>query len=121
MYQINHVETLPELSKDCPLWATANELSIDQFHENSSDHRPLVKAKMVHDNHSIQVLYMVEDQYLIAKNTELHSMVCQDSCVEFFVQPDASYFNFEMNAAGTLHVWHIKDCTPVETGGFADM
>ena len=38
-------------------------------------------------------------------------MVCQDSCVEFFVQPADSkyYFNFEMNCGGTFLLYRCGD------------
>lgn len=42
----------------------------------------------------------------------------EDSCVEFFVQPAGSvgYFNFEVNAGGTLLVYFIEDPTRGRNG-----
>ena len=39
--------------------------------------------------------------------TDDNSAVCEDSCMEFFIQPninDKRYFNFELNPIGTLHL-----------------
>jgi hypothetical protein len=42
--------------------------------------------------------------------TQYQEMVCYDSCVEFFVQPEPhlGYFNFEFNRGGTMLIYYIE-------------
>ncbi len=93
---------------DDATWAGVEALAIDRFHDRSSDHRPRVAAKLLHDDEHIYVFFRVEDRYVVSKRTELHEMVCKDSCVEFFVRPrdDAGYFNIEINAGGTMLLYY---------------
>ena len=89
---------------DSEMWAGANEVKVDFGFDRNSDHTPDVRIKMLHDGENICGLFRVEDRYIIARAQKDQDMVCQDSCVEFFVQPKDSeyYFNFEMNCIGTM-------------------
>lgn len=43
----------------------------------------------------------------VARCTHLNELVCNDSCLEFFFQPDIGdkrYFNFEFNPKGTMYL-----------------
>ena len=64
------------------------------------------------------VIFRVKDRYVKCTRTDYQSSVCCDSCVEFFVQPKAGkgYFNFEVNAIGTLHLSYIEDPTRTPNG-----
>jgi hypothetical protein len=57
-----------------------------------------------HDGTSIYLYYQVEEPQVRAVNTGFNSPVWEDSCVEFFfsVDGDDNYYNFEINAIGTL-------------------
>jgi len=57
-----------------------------------------------HDEQSIYLYYRVEEPQVRAVNTRYNSPVWADSCVEFFIafQGDDSYYNFEINAIGTV-------------------
>lgn len=68
---------------------------------------------MVHDGEELHLRFDVKDRYVRSVQTEYQSAVCTDSCVEFFVQPveGKGYFNFEVNAGGTLLVYYIEDAT----------
>jgi len=57
-----------------------------------------------HDGTSIHLFYRVEEPQVRAVNTGLNSPVWEDSCVEFFlsVDGDKNYYNFEINAIGTV-------------------
>ncbi len=118
-YTVHRAEELPALSAawDDPAWAGAETLTIEHFHPRSSDHRPLTQARLLHDGHALAVVFRVEDQYVLARNTAYQSPTHKDSCVEFFVKPraDAGYFNFEFNAIGTLLLWYIE--TPRDERG----
>jgi len=111
-YTVHRADELPALSAawDDPVWASAETLTIERFHPRSSSHRPRAQARLLHDGRALSVIFRVEDQYVIARNTAYQSPTHKDSCVEFFVKPraDAGYFNFEFNAIGTLLLWYIE-------------
>jgi hypothetical protein len=106
------------LDWDSEFWAQADTAFIDQFHEKSSDHRPQSSAKLSYCKEGIFLIFKVKDRYVLSVNTEYNSKVNEDSCVEWFIRPQASegYFNFEINAGGTLHVNYIIDPDRDEEG-----
>ena len=56
-----------------------------------------------HDGSNIYLLFQVEEPQVRAVNTEFNSPVWEDSCVEFFFSPFGKhYYNFEINAIGTV-------------------
>jgi len=61
---------------------------------------------------------LVRDNYVRCVTTEHNGNVCQDSCVEFFVEPPGGegYLNFEFNCGGTMLIYHIRDCRRTEDG-----
>lgn len=101
-------------------WAKAEEGNVDRFWPAGSDHRPDVRFRVLHDAANVYVRFQVADRYVRAVQTAYQGSVCTDSCVEFFVRPKAGagYFNFEMNAGGTLLLYYIEDAARVP-GGFA--
>ena len=100
-------------------WGTAEEGKVALFHAKSSDHHPDVRFRVLHDDSSLYVKFEVQDRYVRSLQTAYQGMVCRDSCAEFFVRPLAGkgYFNFEVNAGGTLLLYYIEDHTPAP-GGF---
>ncbi|HEX8525109.1 MAG TPA: carbohydrate-binding family 9-like protein [Tepidisphaeraceae bacterium] len=98
-----------------PVWAAAEVACVSCFHSSSSVHRPVTQARVLHDERNLYLQFDVQDQYVRAVETEYQAAVCQDSCVEFFVQPKAGkgYFNFEFNCAGTMLLMYIEDPTVV--------
>lgn len=75
----------------------------------------------MYDPAGLYGLFRIFDRFVRCVHTEFMDPVCNDSCVEFFVQPkpDGGYFNFEFNCGGTLLASYIKD--PRRTsGGFRD-
>lgn len=105
---------------DGEFWRDIPVINIDNFHARSSDHRPVVKARLAHDDEGIAACFLVQDRYVVCRNTLFMSSVCQDSCVEFFFQPGGAdgYFNFEVNCGGTLHASYIRDPERLPEGGF---
>ncbi len=106
-----------------PFWSALPEARINHFRPESSDHRPDVRARLAWDDEGLAVCFRVADRYVLCRNSEFMSMVCLDSCVEFFFQPGGAdgYFNFETNIGGALHVTYVRD--PVrdpQTGRFRD-
>jgi hypothetical protein len=96
---------------ESPAWRDAGTLRVNHFHQKSSSHRPKVEARAIYDEKRIHVLFGVEDRYVRSLCTKYQGSVCRDSCVEFFVQPVAGkgYFNYEVNAGGTLHLSYVED------------
>ena len=83
---------------------------------NPSDFHPIghqnwvgakdIKASFAlgHDGSNIYLLFHVVEPQVRAVNTEFNSPVWEDSCVEFFISlgGDKNYYNFEINAIGTV-------------------
>lgn len=102
-------------------WKDIPAAPLTHVHPESSTHHPLVEARLTADDTHLYVRFDVEDQYVLARSTDYQDPVYTDSCVEFFVQPkpDHGYFNFEMNALGTLLLTYIEDARRLPEGGFA--
>lgn len=106
---------------DGEAWKQADTLEIANFREESSDHRPRTQAKLLHAQDGLFGIFRIEDRYVRCVHTRDMEPVYEDSCVEFFVQPnpDQGYFNFEFNCGGSLLSYYILDPTRVP-GGFKD-
>jgi hypothetical protein len=103
----------PDDAWDAPAWSCAQELKVEHFHPRGSDHHPETRAKLLHDNGHLYVLFDVRDRYVRCVHTDYQSMVSRDSCVEFFLQPPGQpgYFNFEINCGGAMLLYFIEDAT----------
>ena len=63
--------------------------------------------KLLRGPKGFSVLMHTDEKNLRAEHTEQNSMVCEDSCMEFFFNPDPSdvkYINFEVNPKNVLHL-----------------
>lgn len=71
-------------------------------------HRPLVAAYMAYDAEALYISYVVAGQDLRTLSPGDGHYVHEDSCVEFFVQPERgeAYTNYEFNAAGVCYAAH---------------
>src|SRR5438034_263751 len=107
------VESPLSVDWDSPAWRPIAPLSVDQFHPAGSEHRPLTEAKLAYTPDALYALFRVRDRYVKSLATHYQEMVCNDSCVELFVQPkkDRGYFNFELNCGGTMLLYYIEDPT----------
>ena len=45
-------------------WNIADELEISSFRPESSDHRPVTRARVLHDNENIYIIFDVQDKYV---------------------------------------------------------
>lgn len=104
IYYIPSVEGVPaseRLSKMPPV-----ELRNVMWLDNG--YAPHVEARLAYDAQNLYVHFTVKEPHICATHMEQNSDVCQDSCVEFFFQPDPAndrrYLNFEMNCLGVLLV-----------------
>lgn len=105
---------------DAPAWSHAETLELAHVRPEGSDHRPRTRLRLLHDGSGLAGIFHVEDRYVLARHERFGDPVYEDSCVELFLQPlpDRGYFNFEMNAGGTLRASHVTDHRRVP-GGFA--
>lgn len=66
-----------------------------------------MKAQLCYDETGIHVHLRAWEQNIRAEYNEPLSMVCEDSCMEFFFRPveaDLRYFNFEINPNGCTYI-----------------
>jgi hypothetical protein len=78
-------------------------LLIDTINWKGYDYRPDVALAIAYGENEIFLKYYIKESYFKAEKTDTNQMVCEDSCVEFFVSPedDGIYYNMEFNAIGT--------------------
>jgi len=80
-----------------------DRLSVDTLNWKDYDYRPGVELALAYSDREIFIKYYVSENCFKAEMTESNQMVCEDSCVEFFVAPedDGIYYNIEFNGIGT--------------------
>jgi hypothetical protein len=78
-------------------------LMIDTINWKGYNYKPDVALSLAYSDHEIFLKYFITENYFKAEMTDTNQMVCEDSCVEFFVSPedDGIYYNMEFNAIGT--------------------
>src|SRR5439155_7906938 len=78
-------------------------------------HHPQTQSRLSYDADALYAIFHVHDRYVKSLCTHYQDMVCNDSCVELFLQPkiDRGYFNFEINCGGTMLLYYIEDPTIV--------
>ena len=78
-------------------------LLIDTINWKGYNYKPDVALSIAYSDHEIFLKYYITENYFKAEKTDTNKMVCEDSCVEFFVSPedDGIYYNMEFNAIGT--------------------
>lgn len=66
-------------------------------------YKPAVSFNIAYDDREIFIKYRVREDSVKAEKGHDNQMVCEDSCVEFFVSPvdDGTYYNIEFNSIGT--------------------
>lgn len=103
---------------DGPAWRDVPPVEIANFRPESSAHRPQTQCKLLYSSGGLFGLFQVHDRYVRCIRTEFQDEVYKDSCVEFFVQPNAKkgYFNFEFNCGGTLRASYVTDPTRLGDG-----
>jgi len=112
------VKRVPAAALEAVAFDKAETGRIEHVRPESSDHRPETTFRAVHDGTNLYVRFDVKDRYVRSVQTAYQASVCKDSCVEFFVKPraDKGYFNFEVNAGGTLLLYYVEDHTRTEAG-----
>lgn len=102
-------------------WRDAEVATVGCFRPEGSHHRPHTEVRLLHDEQAIHGLFTVSDRYVRSVHEGFQAPVWKDSCVEFFVRPrgHGGYFNFEMNAGGSLLSTYIVNWERVP-GGFKE-
>jgi hypothetical protein len=100
-----------ELKSDHPSLETISSMMdaqkgtiyIDTLNWKGYKYKPDVRLAIAYGDNEIFLKYYVTENYFKAEKTSSNDMVCEDSCVEFFVSPEADgiYYNIEFNAIGT--------------------
>lgn len=95
------VPDLREVSEALDALGPGHEIALVNWTEFA--YRPVVRFNIGHNNREIFLKYYVRELYVKAEKSQPNQMVCEDSCVEFFVSPDEDgiYYNFEFNPIGT--------------------
>ncbi|HOJ11246.1 MAG TPA: carbohydrate-binding family 9-like protein [Clostridiales bacterium] len=87
-------------------WDSIEEINIDCFLWEDNGYKPKTMAKLFYTDTHFHILFKSFEKEIKVKYFNMDEDVYKDSCVEFFINPnpdkDDRYFNFEMNAAGTL-------------------
>ena len=93
--------SLEEISSE--LDRRKERIIIDTVNWKGYDYKPDVRLAAAYSDHEIFLKYYITENYFKAEKTETNQMVCEDSCVEFFVSPedDGIYYNMEFNGIGT--------------------
>lgn len=92
---------MKEVSEKLDLLAVKHR--IETLNWKDYNYKPDVTFSIAYGKNEIFIKYYVKESYIKAEKTGSNQMVCEDSCVEFFVSPenDGIYYNFEFNAIGT--------------------
>lgn len=89
------------------IWNTAETQYIDSCTWEDYAYKPKTSFRIIWADDGICVKYETDETPVVVKHFEKNSMVCKDSCVEFFInarpESDAGYINFEINAKGVMH------------------
>ena len=76
---------------------------IETVNWESFPYKPEVRFNIAWGDNEIYIKYYVRESHVKAEKSHTNEMVCEDSCVEFFVSPsdDGLYYNLEFNPIGT--------------------
>lgn len=83
------------------------QFQLEHFLYYTDGYEPKTTVELSVDDDGFEVYFKSYESPLRAVETEHNTMVCRDSCVEFFVQFDPlhtqDYINFEMNPNGAIY------------------
>ena len=103
-YTITRIEGQPD-------WNAIPALQVD--HHNWVEPVDIaMTAQICYDDNGLYLHLRAWEKNIRAEHKVPQSMVCEDSCMEFFFRPDENdlrYFNFEMNPLGFTYVGFAYD------------
>ena len=76
---------------------------IEEINWDDFNYKPDAQFSIGYTDNEILLKYYITEKHFKAEKTRSNQMVCEDSCVEFFVSPadDGIYYNMEFNGIGT--------------------
>ena len=108
-----------DLTISSKAWDNANEVKIDNVEWTQFPYCPETTVKVLKGDEGLFVKFVTDEEELYMDCKEINGDVYLDSCVEFFFNPNPEetdgYFNFEINAAGTLHIGYGSGRSPLRS------
>ena len=89
-----------------PDWSKIPSLNVDNY-QWCEELDIKMKSQICYDENGLYVHLRAWEKDIRAELTEPMSMVCEDSCMEFFFRPvaeDLRYFNLEINPNGQMYI-----------------
>ncbi|MGL5576839.1 MAG: carbohydrate-binding family 9-like protein [Sarcina sp.] len=100
------MNVIKKIKKDKLIWEELKENKIKNYSWDKTGYMPKVSFKLAITNEGIKVKFIATEEELVIDKKESQTKVYQDSCVEFFFNPDSKnsndYINLEINAIGTV-------------------
>lgn len=99
-YTVAHCQGMPD-------WSSVESLEINNLQWSPIDVDIRAEARLCWDESAIYVYLRAFEQNIRAVHVGATDMVCEDSCLEFFLRPlldDRRYFNFEFNPNCALYL-----------------
>ncbi|MFZ1289577.1 MAG: carbohydrate-binding family 9-like protein [Melioribacteraceae bacterium] len=107
-YLVKKIDDNLKTSIDEMQFSEIESIHINNYLWMNNNYNPNVEAKVCYSAKNIFVYFKVYEKEITATYTNINDPVYKNSCVEFFVNlfPEMTdkYFNFEMNAIGTIYV-----------------
>ena len=97
-----------------PQWQLAQAIHIKENPFDEKGRQSPTTAKAVYNHQALFLLFVSQDEHIVARNTVPNSQVSDDDCVEFFASPwpdkSTDYFNLEINCVGTVLLRFGPEC-----------
>jgi len=105
-YVVRKIGSDPEDFNRSEIWNFIEPLEISNYLWLDNSYAPKVEVKLCHSSRFIYVFFRAFEKKIKTRYVRFGDPVFKDSCVEFFVNPfpesSDDYFNFEINAIGTM-------------------
>lgn len=89
-------------------WKEVSSITIENYQWVNNNYKPKVNVKLCYSDDFLYLFFRAYEKEITCVYSKMNDPVHKDSCVEFFVNffPESrdEYFNFEINAIGTMHV-----------------
>ncbi len=110
--KLNFDTPYPDLGEiSAGLDKSENRFHAEEVNWKGFPYKPDVAFSLGYTEQELLIKFYITENWFKAEKTETNQMVCEDSCVEFFVSPDESglYYNFEFNGIGTCLMGSGRD------------
>lgn len=104
---------MPEQAGLPGIWENIPVINIAKYPWDENGYKPRVEAGVFYTDTHLHLRFKAYESKIRAECRDLNDMVCRDSCMEFFFNPnpgnDDRYLNFEINPIGSLLLYIGKD------------